>query len=94
MAKYQRKPIIVEVFKFYVDPMPDWFMDKVTDNTVILRKCNYQRYNISEAYCEIKTPTGLAIAKGGDYIIHGIQGEIYPCKSHIFNDLYEEVKNG
>jgi hypothetical protein len=28
----------------------------------------------------------------GDYIIKGIKGEFYPCKSDIFEASYEEVK--
>ena len=31
------------------------------------------------------------IARGGDYIIKGVQGEIYPCKSDIFEQTYEKV---
>lgn len=27
----------------------------------------------------------------GDYIIKGIQGELYPCKPDIFLKTYEEV---
>jgi len=92
MPKYKNKPVIIEAFKFYVDSMPDWFMDKVTSNDIILRNCNYNRYSINEAYCEMKTLEGTMIGNGGDYIIKGIQGEIYPCKSDIFEMTYELVK--
>lgn len=91
MAKYRKKPVEIEAFKFYVDSMPDWFMDKVSDCTVTLKNCNYKRYSIDQAYCEIKTLEGTMIAYGGDYIIKGVQGEIYPCKPHIFEATYEVV---
>lgn len=91
MSKYRKKPVVIEAFKFYVDPMPDWFMDKVTENKAILRNCDYRRYDLSEAYCEIETLEGTMIANGGDYIIRGVQGEIYPCKPDMFEQTYEKV---
>lgn len=88
---YVKKQIVIEAFRFYVDPMPDWFMDKVSTNEAILGNCGYSRYGIDEAYCEISTLEGTIIANGGDYIIKGVRGEIYPCKSDIFEETYEEV---
>ena len=32
------------------------------------------------------------VASLGDYIIKGIQGELYPCKPDIFKATYEEIK--
>lgn len=92
MAKYRKKPVVVEAFKFYYDAIPDWFMDKVSSNDVILRNCNYNRYNAEDAFCEIKTLEGIMIGNAGDYIIKGVQGEIYPCKPDIFKQTYEKVK--
>lgn len=91
MTRYRKRPVEIDAFRFYVAPMPDWFMDKVTSNDVILHKCNYRQYSIEEAYCEIKTLEGVMIAKGGDMIIKGVQGEIYPCKYDIFHETYEMV---
>lgn len=36
MPRYRKKPIVIEAFRLGVDYMPDWFMDAVTANTVIL----------------------------------------------------------
>ena len=89
--KFRKKPVIVEAFKFYVDNIPDWFMDKVTTNDIILRNCGYHKYSIEEAYCEINTLEGVMVGRGGDYIIKGVNGEIYPCKADIFEKTYEEA---
>lgn len=91
--KYRKKPVIIEAFKFYVDNMPDWFFNKVTTNEIVLRNCDFKRYTIDEAYCEINTLEGIMRGNGGDYIIKGINGEIYPCKSDIFEKTYEVVTN-
>lgn len=91
MTKYRKKPVEIEAFKFYVDAFPDWFTDAVTENQVILRNCNYGKYSIDEARCEIKTLEGTMVANGGDYIIKGIKGELYPCKPDVFKATYEEA---
>lgn len=92
MSKYIKKRVTVDAFRFYVDPMPDWFMDAVSKNDVILRNCNYSEYTIDEAYCEIKTLEGVMRCSGGDYIIKGIEGEMYPCKKDIFHKTYEKLE--
>jgi hypothetical protein len=40
----------------------------------------------------IDTPEGTMRAERGDWIIRGIQGEIYPCKPDIFEASYEEAE--
>ena len=39
----------------------------------------------------IRTLEGNMIATKGDYIIKGVQGEIYPCKPDIFEQTYDIV---
>lgn len=91
MTKYRDKPVEIEAFQFYVDNMPDWFMDKVTTNEIILHNCDYHKYYIEDAYCEINTIKGIMKGNGGDYIIKGVNEEIYPCKQDIFEKTYDEV---
>lgn len=40
----------------------------------------------------IHTLEGDMIARPGDYIITGVNGEQYPCKEEIFQKTYDEVK--
>lgn len=39
----------------------------------------------------IATREGKMKADIGDYIIRGVDGEIYPCKPEIFHKTYDEV---
>lgn len=39
----------------------------------------------------IPTLEGLMVGRQDDYIIRGVQGELYPCKPDIFEQTYEEV---
>jgi len=77
--KFRKKPIVIEAFRYNVDPRPDWFQDKVSDLTILT----------TESFCRIQTLEGLMTGDKGDYIIQGIQGEIYPCKPSIFEASYE-----
>lgn len=38
----------------------------------------------------IRTLEGDIIASAGDWIIKGVNGEVYPCKPDIFVKTYEE----
>lgn len=40
----------------------------------------------------IETPEGMHTALPGDFIIHGVKGEYYPCKPDIFEQTYEVIE--
>lgn len=40
----------------------------------------------------IETPEGDMKGRAGDYLIEGVNGEVYPCKEEIFIKTYIEVK--
>ena len=44
---------------------------------------------------ELSIPTleGWHTARPGDWIIRGVQGELYPCKPDIFEATYEAVES-
>ncbi len=92
--KYRKKPVEVEAFRLGIDYIPDWFMEKVTSNEVTIHRIPFDESranNYGQMWCEIKTLEGVMKAYEGDYIIKGVKGEIYPCKSDIFNQTYEVV---
>lgn len=39
----------------------------------------------------IRTLEGVMRADVGDWIIRGVQGELYPCKPDVFSATYEQV---
>ena len=41
---------------------------------------------------EIKTLEGTMVANPGDWIVRGVQGELYPCKADIFEATYEPAE--
>ena len=42
----------------------------------------------------VETLEGTMLGHKGDYLVIGTHGEKYPVKKEIFEDNYEEVKNG
>ena len=87
--KYRKKPVVVEAFLLDERGLvgEDWFWEAVSRNDIITH-C-FGEYCTDPAWCEIKTHEGTMIARAGDYIIQGVNGEIYPCKADIFEKTYE-----
>lgn len=76
--KVTKKPVQVEAFRWLIDEVPDWW--KALEGTTM---------DVSTGSAFIKTLEGTMEAKKGDYIIQGVKGEVYPCKSDIFELTYE-----
>ena len=89
MGNYRKKPVVIEAFKLGVDCIPDWFMDSVTANVVILHGSSSGFNHISDTNADIHTLEGWHHANYGDYIIRGVKGELYPCRADIFDMTYE-----
>lgn len=92
--KVRKKPVVVEAFQLNARGLvgEDWFWDAVTNNDVITH--DFGKYHENPAWCEIKTLEGTMIAHTGDYIIKGVNGELYPCKPDIFEQTYEVIADG
>lgn len=85
MGKYRKKPVGIKAFQLNARGLvgEDWFWNAVSENTIVTN--DFGKHYPNPA-CE-----GTMIAKAGDYIIRGVNGEIYPCKSEIFHVSYEAV---
>lgn len=94
MAQYRKKPVVIEAFRLGHDPIPDWFMDGVSNDKCII-KTNREEFIPFEfdntVFAEIQTLEGTMKANNGDFIIKGIKGELYPCKPDVFEMTYEKV---
>ena len=93
--KYRKKPVIIEAIQipsfFKNDPneYPKWFVDAVKNEKIIV----YRGMMTDETkYVVIKTLEGVMTGNVGDYIIQGVNGELYPCKPDIFDKTYEKVE--
>ena len=84
--KYRKKPVAIEAFRLIKgEIIPQWFI-KEWDAGNISLICNEDGMS-----ADINTLEGVMHASPGDYIIKGVHGELYPCKSDIFEATYEKV---
>lgn len=89
MAKFRKKPVVVEAFRLG-DECPDWWADAVSTKTAIAIKVDGQIYGGPD-YVLITTLEGVLRAEYGDWIVRGIKNEIYSVKDEIFAATYDEV---
>jgi hypothetical protein len=91
--KYRKKPIVIDAFLWTGDRNqtedPEWIVDKIKSGDVFFVGGPTVKGGRDEVRMIIKTLEGDMTATLGDYIIKGIQGEIYPCKPDIFEATYE-----
>ena len=85
MAKFMKKPVVIEAFQWTVDEVPDWWRNASRDFLISIET--------GSIYIPTSDPTveGLYEVMKGDYIIKGINGEFYPCKPDTFVATYDEV---
>ena len=91
MAKYRKKPVVIEAFRLGIDCQPDWFCDAKSSNAVTTHNIDGE-YRGGPDFALIQTLEGVMRANAGDWVIKGVRGELYPCRSDIFNATYEKVE--
>lgn len=82
--KYRKKPVVIEVHQLTIynqEELEAWCNGSIKGT----------KLPVEQREIEIQTLEGDHRAKVGDFIIKGIKGEFYPCKSDIFQATYEPV---
>lgn len=86
--KYKKKPVVIEAVKFIgfgddsFSERPEWLIKAIYKDEAV-------KFFDKKDTLTIETLEGPIYASIGDYIIRGVQGEIYPCKPDIFEETYE-----
>ena len=96
MAKYRKKPVEIEAFQYDGDLkgsdgkycVPEWAVEAFENG-----KLMFMSLSPLHLPCDlyVRTLEGDMHAKVGDYIIKGVNGELYPCKPDIFEKTYEQL---
>lgn len=94
MPKFRKKPVEIEAIQFTEDLAKRMLIDKEGGPFGLTASGNYhpERGEIYSAWVSIKTLEGTMQADLGDWIIRGVEGELYPCKPDIFDATYEQVQ--
>lgn len=106
MPLFRKKPVVLEawqwIFAAGYETTPAWLNDAfdleygVPGSAAFWLDGN-QRDDADPAWRErphiaIVTLEGVHYATPGDWIIKGVNGELYPCKPDIFEATYEPVE--
>jgi hypothetical protein len=89
--KFRKKPVVIEAVQFNGtrnwDEAPEWLIEatKKAPNEV-------GSLTVGEGLASIFTLEGVHAASPGDWIIRGVNGELYPCKPDIFEKTYEAAE--
>ena len=96
MAKYKKKPVEIEAFQYDGDLkgrdgnyyVPDWAV-KAFEEGIMFYDSLSDREEPYELF--INTLEGKHHVSINDYVIQGVNGELYPCKPDIFEKTYDLV---
>ena len=86
--KYRKKPVVIEAWEFTKESLKNrdsWVRKYPEDLTLV------SQYGGEKVWLEIDTLEGIMIANEGDFIIKGLEDELYPCKPDIFEATYAKV---
>ncbi len=96
--KYKKKPVVIEAFQMTQErrwdnsEWPEWMnaaWNELRDAEGALQP---KAAGADDGLLEIVALEGNHDVSWGDWIIQGVQGELYPCKPGIFEATYEEVE--
>ena len=95
MGFYRKKPVVVEAFRWTGGPDqeedPVWFLEAMMDGRVFFGVSSGSTSEKERVRMFINTLEGLHEASPGDWIVKGVEGEIYPCKHSVFEATYLPV---
>lgn len=95
--KYRKIPVVVDAVQWTGENQREMFdfltnYEKTDDYMSASGEHFIIDHNAVKGGLVIKTLEGEHIASIGDYIIRGVAGEFYPCKSEIFEKTYERAE--
>jgi len=87
MPQFRKRPIIVEAYQYIEGSFdraaaPRFIQDALRADVIKLNGTG-QYY--------IETPEGTLFVADKDWIIQGVECEIYPCKPSVFDATYELI---
>ena len=99
--RFRKKPVVIEAVQIratdfngrtfdgnpFSEVAPQWLQDAIKEQRVFA-------YGADRDYAlfKIMTLEGVMSAEPGDWIVRGIEGELYPVKPSIFAATYEPAE--
>lgn len=90
--KVRKKAVVVDAHEFkvpQVEPVPEWYQAAVLGGELEVRQDGNFFDLIVRTLEDGRNGEALHVASEGDFIIRGVQGELYACKPDIFWQTYD-----
>jgi hypothetical protein len=93
MARYRKKPVVIEAIQFngiaggcpeFAEEIPEWLKYAIWQSKTVIPHPMFP-----ETRLQVETTEGNMIADAGDWIIKGVEDELYPCKPSVFEATYD-----
>lgn len=91
MPKFRKKPVVIDAELISVLIENALNSDCLSQPIWVRKGVDEQILSFSNDAVFIKTLEGTMRGEKDDYLICGVQGEMYPCKPDIFEKTYERV---
>lgn len=93
--KFRKKPVVIDATCNHGTwpPIMQWLDELAGGRLSIPFGARPAITRNEDGSLNIETLEGTMRAEVGDWIICGVQGELYPCKPDIFVSTYEMVKD-
>jgi hypothetical protein len=89
--KYRKKPVEIDAIQ-WDGTLSGWRKIQSAFPKMVTTNIHYHEERNEARSIRIATLEGSSyVVSKGDYIIRGVKGEFYPCKSDIFEMTYELV---
>lgn len=99
-GRFRKRPVVIEAVQFAhaesaEDPFwrvteedaPPWLVEAIEAGTV-----SHEFRSEDYWYFTVRTLEGLMTGGPDDWLIRGVEGELYPCKASIFEATYEPAE--
>jgi hypothetical protein len=90
MALYRKKPVVIEAVQFTGSNRREALQFIYPS----MSEDGLRGAEVASLPVVIGTLEGDMTVSPGDWVIKGVKGEFYPCKSDIFEATYEKVADG
>lgn len=103
MAKYRKKPVVIEAVQLlwinWSEMCNHAGVGRLEDGNPTGCYVGQDGKALPNAQASeemgllIPTREGVMLARLGDWVIRGVKGELYPCKPDIFDATYEQLED-
>lgn len=90
VKKFRKRPVVIEAVQFTYENMDEVHEWAWKQSAGVAKNVDTD----GSPLLLIHTLEGVMQCEIGDYVIKGVNGEIYPCKPDIFKKTYDSVTNG